>query len=77
MQLNVRNLSDATAERLSEQAAAEGLSVSEWVRQALDATAQLATPAELMARRAANLDSAMPAHEFEQWYLARLHRRAG
>jgi hypothetical protein len=74
--LNVRNLDKATAERLAAQADAEGVSLSEWVRQSLDRVAALATPAELLARRAVNLESAMPAEEFDEYYAQRLHRRS-
>jgi hypothetical protein len=76
MHLNVRNLDEATAERLAEQAEAEGVSLSEWVRQSLDRVAALSTPAELLARRTVNLESAMPAEEFDRYYAQRLHRRS-
>jgi plasmid stability protein len=76
VQLNVRNLDEATAERLAAQAEAEGVSLSEWVRQSLDRVAALATPAELLARRTINLESAMPADEFDQYYTQRLNRRS-
>lgn len=76
MHLNVRNLESATADRLSEQAEAEGVSLSEWVRQSLNRIAALASPAELMARREINLEAAMPADEFERYYSERLTRRS-
>jgi plasmid stability protein len=76
VQLNVRNLDEGTAERLAAQAEAEGVSLSEWVRQSLDRVAALATPAELLARRTINLESAMPADEFDRYYTQRLNRRS-
>ena len=76
MQLNVRNLGEATAARLAQQAEAEGVSVSEWVRQSLDRVAALASPAELLARRTMNLGSAMAADEFDRYYTERLRRRS-
>ena len=75
MQLNVRNLDEAVATRLAQQAEAEGVSVSEWVRQSLDRVAALASPAELLARRTANLGSAMSADDFDRYYTQRLRRR--
>lgn len=76
MQLNVRNLDEKTAARLAEQAEAEGVSLSEWVRQNLDRVAVLSSPAELLARRTVNLESAMPADEFDRYYARRLRRRS-
>jgi plasmid stability protein len=76
MHLNVRNLDDGTAARLADQAQAEGVSISEWIRQSLDRIASLASPSELAARREINLESAMPADEFERYYHSRLHRRS-
>jgi two-component sensor histidine kinase len=75
MQLNVRNLEEAVATRLAQQAEAEGVSVSEWVRQSLDRVASLASPAEMLARRNANLGSAMSADDFDLYYTQRLRRR--
>jgi plasmid stability protein len=76
MHLNVRNLDEGTAQRLAAQAEAEGVSLSEWVRQSLARAAALASPAELVARRSVNLESAMPADEFDRYYTQRLHRRS-
>jgi plasmid stability protein len=76
MQLNVRNLDDATATRLAEQAETEGVSVSEWVRQVLNRAASLASPAELSARRDVNVQTAMSVEEFDHYYAKRLRRRS-
>ena len=76
MQLNVRNLGEETAARLAEQAAAEGVSLSEWVRQSLDRVAALASPSELIARRSSNLERAMAADDFDKYYAKRLRRRS-
>ena len=53
MDLNVKGLDPAVADRLAEQAAAEGLSQQEWIRQVLRRTAGRLSPAELVAQRAA------------------------
>jgi len=73
--LNVRNVDDAVLERLRQQAAAEGVSLSEWVRAALTDRAELPTVAELAARRAARAETAQSAEEFSTYYRERLHRR--
>ncbi|HET6949611.1 MAG TPA: ribbon-helix-helix protein, CopG family [Acidimicrobiales bacterium] len=52
MDLNVKNLDPEVAARLAEQAAAEGLSQQEWIRQVLRRTAARLSPAELVAQRA-------------------------
>jgi hypothetical protein len=49
--LNVKGLEPEVADRLAEQAAAEGLSQQEWVRQILRRAAARLSPAELMAQR--------------------------
>jgi len=51
--VNVKNLERDVVERLAEQAAAEGMSQQEWIRQALRRTAARMSPAELLAARAA------------------------
>ena len=51
--VNVKGLDTEVAERLSEQAAAEGLSQQEWIRQVLRRTAGRLSPAELLAQRTA------------------------
>jgi len=51
MNLNVKGLEPEVAVRLSEQAAAEGISQQEWVRQVLRRTAARLSPAELLAQR--------------------------
>lgn len=52
MDLNVKGLEADVLARLSEQAAAEGVSQQEWVRQVLRRTAARLSPAELVAQRA-------------------------
>lgn len=52
MDVNVKGLEPEVAERLSQQAAAEGLSQQEWIRQILRRTASRLSPAELLAQRA-------------------------
>ena len=73
--LNVRGVDERVIARLREQAAAEGVSVSEWVRAALADRAELPTAAELAARRAARISEAQPREEFAAYYRERLHRR--
>ena len=73
--LNVRNVPDAVVERLKEQAKAEGVSLSEWVRAALADRADLPTGAELAARRAAWADQAETPEAFGEYYRRRLRRR--
>jgi hypothetical protein len=51
--LNVKGLEPEVVARLSEQAAAEGLSQQQWVRQVLRRTAARLSPAELLAQRGA------------------------
>lgn len=53
MDLNVKGLEPEIAERLAQQAAAEGLSQQEWVRQVLRRTASRLSPAELVVQRTA------------------------
>ena len=76
--VNVRAVPDDVVERLREQAAAEGVSMSEWIRLALADRAALPTAAELAARRAAVGADAAPATsraDFDLYYRTRLHRR--
>jgi plasmid stability protein len=73
--VNVRGLDDAVLARLREQAAAEGVSLSEWIRSALADRAELPTAAELAARRSARTGEAQPRDEFAAYYRERLHRR--
>jgi acyl-CoA synthetase (NDP forming) len=73
--LNVRGVDETVLERLRQQAAAEGVSLSEWVRTALAERAELPTSAELVARRAARAGKAQSAEEFAAYYRKRLHRR--
>jgi hypothetical protein len=49
--LNVKNLEPDVVERLAQQAAAEGMSQQEWIRQTLRRSAARLSPAELLARR--------------------------
>lgn len=52
--VNVKNLEPEVVARLAEQAAAEGMSQQEWVRQVLRRTAARFSPAELLAQRASS-----------------------
>lgn len=49
--LNVKNVEPDVLARLAEQAAAEGMSQQEWIRQTLRRTAARLSPAELVAQR--------------------------
>jgi hypothetical protein len=51
MDVNVKNLEPEVVARLAEQAAAEGMSQQEWIRQVLRRTAARLSPAELVAQR--------------------------
>lgn len=73
--LSVRNVPDGVIDRLREQAASEGVSVSEWVRTALAERAELPTTAELAARRAARSGAAQSPEAFAAFYDQRLRRR--
>jgi hypothetical protein len=73
--LNIRGVDEAVLARLREQAAAEGVSLSEWVRVALAERAELPTVAELAARRAAREGSPQSRDEFAEYYRHRLRRR--
>ena len=73
--LNVRNVPEPVLERLKEQAAAEGVSLSEWVRAALADRAELPTAGELAARRVAWADQAESPEAFAEYYRRRLRRR--
>jgi hypothetical protein len=72
--LNVRNVPDAVLDRLGEQAAAEGVSLSEWVLLALTDRADRPTVAEQAARREARAETAQSAEEFATYYRERHHR---
>lgn len=54
MDVNVKNLEDDVVERLAAQAAAEGVSQQEWMRQILRRSAARLSPAELLAQRSAS-----------------------
>jgi plasmid stability protein len=73
--VNVRAVPDDVVARLREQAAAEGVSMSEWIRLALADRASLPTATELAARRAALAGDAQPRDDFDGYYRSRLHRR--
>lgn len=73
--VNVRGLDDGVLSRLREQAAAEGVSLSEWIRSALADRAELPTAAELAARRATRAGEPQSRDDFEAYYRERLHRR--
>ena len=60
----MKGLEPQVVERLSQQAAAEGLSQQEWIRQVLRRTAGRLSPAELLAQRAAT--KPMSDAEFEK-----------
>jgi hypothetical protein len=51
MDVNVKGLEPAVLARLAEQAATEGMSQQEWLRQVLRRTAARLSPAELVAQR--------------------------
>ncbi|MDQ1517265.1 MAG: hypothetical protein QOE80_3095 [Actinomycetota bacterium] len=74
--LNVRNVPDDVVERLKAQAAAESVSLSEWVRGALSDRAELPTSRELAARRAVWADQAESPEAFAGYYRRRLRRRS-
>lgn len=63
MDINVKGVPDNVAKRLAEQAAAEGVSQQEWIRQVLSNTARRLSPQELVRRRAEV--SPMSAAEFD------------
>lgn len=73
--LNVRNVPADVIERLRQQAGAEGVSLSEWVRAALAERAELPTASELAARRSSLAEQAQPPEEFAAFYRKRLRRR--
>lgn len=73
--VNVRNVPDDVVARLREQAASEGVSLSEWVRMALADRAAAPTPTELVARRARLAGTAQSRADFDRYYRARLRRR--
>jgi len=72
--LNVRNVPDAVLDRLRQQAVAEGVSLTEWVRLALTDRADQPTVAEQAARREARAETAQSAEEFATYYRQRQHR---
>ena len=49
--VNVKNLDPEIVERLAQQAAAEGMSQQEWIRQTLRRSASRLSPAELLVQR--------------------------
>lgn len=67
--VNVKNLEPDVVARLAEQAAAEGMSQQEWVRQILRRSAARFSPAELLAQR--ELSESMSDADF-----ARLRKKA-
>lgn len=54
MDVNVKRLESEVVARLAEQAAAEGMSQQEWLRQILRRTAARLSPAELLEQRASS-----------------------
>ena len=70
MDVNVKSLEPEVLARLAEQAAAEGMSQQEWLRQVLRRTAARLSPAELVAQRA----TASPMSEAE---FATLRKQVG
>ena len=75
MDVNVKGLEPDIVARLAEQAAAEGMSQQEWIRQALRRTAARLSPAELVARRSAG--SPMTDQEFSALRKKAASRRRG
>ena len=73
MDLNVKGLEPGVAERLAQQAAAEGLSQQEWTRQVLKRVASRLSPAELVSQREALTPMSM--EEFRRITAASLRRR--
>jgi hypothetical protein len=73
--INVRGLDETVLNRLRDQATAQGVSLSEWIRMALADRADLLTPAELAARRSARVGEAQTREDFAAYYRERLHRR--
>jgi hypothetical protein len=53
MNVNVKNVEPEVLDRLAAQAAAEGMSQQEWIRQVLRRTAARLSPAELLSQRQA------------------------
>ena len=53
MDINIKGVEPEVAERLAQQAVAEGLSQQEWIRQVLRRTAGRLSPAELLVQRRA------------------------
>ncbi|MGQ0825535.1 MAG: FitA-like ribbon-helix-helix domain-containing protein [Actinomycetota bacterium] len=74
--VNVRNVPEAVARRLREQADLEGVSFSEWVRITLADRAELPTASEIARRRARRGASAQSGEEFAAFYRKRLRRRS-
>jgi plasmid stability protein len=72
--LNVRNVPAEVIERLREQAALEGVSLSEWVRVALDDRGRIPTTKELVARRSERPADDAIREQFDEYYRQRLHR---
>ena len=75
MDVNVKGLEPDIVARLSEQAAAEGMSQQEWIRQVLRRTAARLSPAELVARR--STESPMTDQEFAELRKKAAARRRG
>ena len=73
--VNVKGLEPEVADRLAQQAEAEGLSQQEWIRQVLRRTAARLSPAELVAQRGAL--EPMSAADFERVRVRAAHRRSG
>ena len=73
--INVRSLPDEVVARLQSQAAAAGLSMSEFIRQALVDRAQRLTTEEIAEMRAARRPSEESRRTFDDFYSARLNRR--
>jgi hypothetical protein len=75
MDVNVKGLDSDIVARLAEQAAAEGMSQQEWIRQVLRRTAARLSPAELVARRLTG--SPMADQEFSELRKKAAARRRG
>lgn len=75
MDVNVKGLEPDIVARLAEQAAAEGMSQQEWIRQVLRRTAARLSPAELVARPLTG--SPMTDQEFSELRTKAAARRRG
>jgi Ribbon-helix-helix protein, copG family len=73
--LNIRAVPEDVVLRLQEQARADGVSMSEFIRQTLFERASRATAAEVAASRSRREPTIDSRADFDSFYTARLHRR--